>query len=381
MFKIVLLSTSLGMGGADRQVIYLARALLAKGHQVQVISLTSLGQMGLEAQAKGLPIQSLNMARGVPDISSLVKLINLLKALQPQILTTFMFHANIMGRIAGFITKTPVIISSIRNENFGGQNRDLLIRVTNWIDDVCITNSQIVAHKLIQRQVVAPGKIKIITNGIAVERYHSKQYLKSETREKLGIPDTAFLWLAVGRLLEQKDYPNLLDAFSKIANPNVYLAIAGEGKLLSELQQKVQSLNITNQVFFLGVRPDIPELLAAADAFVLSSAWEGMPNVVMEALASATPVVATDVGGVRELVEDCKSGFVVPPCDALTLSEAMTQLVRLSNQQRQEMGKIGFDHIQFQYSVEKVTQDWEDLYKTHLSLVPSETIDHTNIKV
>ncbi len=369
MFNIVLLSTSLGMGGADQQVIYLAQSLITKGHTVQVISLTPLGKMGLEAQAQGLPVQSLNMIRGVPDLSSLVKLISLLRAWQPHILTTFMFHANLMGRIAGLLTRVPVIVSSIRNENFGGKNRDFLVKKTNWVANVCTTNSQVVAQKLIQRKIVSPEKIKVITNGIAIEKYQNKQHLKYQTRKTLGIPDTVFLWVAVGRLLDQKDYPNLLDAFSKLANSEVYLAIAGEGKLLSELQQKVQSLKIANQVFFLGVHQDIPELLAAADGFVLSSAWEGMPNVVMEALASAIPVVATDVGGVRELVEDGKSGFVVPPRDSLALSQAMTQLMRLSNQQRQQMGETGFFHIQSQYSLEKVTQDWEELYKAYLHLM------------
>ncbi|NEQ84975.1 MAG: glycosyltransferase, partial [Moorea sp. SIO2I5] len=233
MFHVVLLSTSLGMGGADQQVIYLGHALLAKGYQVQIVSLTPLGQMGLEAQAQGLPIQSLNMARGVPNMTSLLKLVNLLRTWQPQVLTTFMFHANIMGRIAGFFTKVPVIVSSIRNENFGGKNRDLLMRMTNWMDNVCTTNSHIVAHKLSKKQVVNKKKIKVITNGIFIDKYLKKQHINSKIRETLCIPDTAFIWLAVGRLREQKDYPNLLQAFSQLANPDTYLLIAGEGKLLS----------------------------------------------------------------------------------------------------------------------------------------------------
>ncbi|NEQ85327.1 MAG: glycosyltransferase family 4 protein, partial [Moorea sp. SIO2I5] len=132
---------------------------------------------------------------------------------------------------------------------------------------------------------------------------------------------------------------------------------------------QVESLGIAKQVCFLGMRKDIPDLLAAADGFVLSSAWEGMPNVVMEALASSTPVVATDVGGVRELVEDGKSGFVVPPRDSSALSKAMKTLIESSEQQRQQMGKIGFYHIKSQYSLDKITQNWEELYKTYLYLM------------
>jgi glycosyltransferase involved in cell wall biosynthesis len=140
------------------------------------------------------------------------------------------------------------------------------------------------------------------------------------------------------------------------------LLIAGRGPLLEELQAQAQRLGIASQVSFLGVREDIAALLAAADGFVLSSAWEGMPNVVMEALAAAKPVVATRVGGVSELVETGKSGVLVPPRDPTALSQAMRQLMTLPAEQRREMGSRGRSRVAAQFSLGVMADRWMTLY-------------------
>ena len=182
-------------------------------------------------------------------------------------------------------------------------------------------------------------------------------------RDELGLAPGEFLWLAIGRLWGQKDYPTLLRAFQPLANAPARLAVAGRGPLLGELQRQAAQLGIASQVTFLGVRHDIAALLAAADGLVLSSAWEGMPNVVMEALAAATPVVATQVGGVAEVVEAGKSGFLAPSGDPNALSRAMRQLMSLSEEQRRQMGLIGRDHVADHYSLQAMADRWLALYE------------------
>jgi glycosyltransferase involved in cell wall biosynthesis len=179
-------------------------------------------------------------------------------------------------------------------------------------------------------------------------------------RTEWGIPEDEFVWLAVGRLEEQKDFKTLLQAFSKLFSGR--LLIAGEGPMLGELKTDTNNLGLKERVRFLGLRKDIPHVLSAVDAFVLSSAWEGLPNVVMEALAAAKPVVATDVGGVRELVEENKSGFIVPAKSPDALSKAMQNLMMLTASQRTEMGRHGFEHVRKTYSLESVTTQWEDFF-------------------
>jgi glycosyltransferase involved in cell wall biosynthesis len=361
--RIVLLSTSLGMGGADRQVLHLARALLAHDYEVHLVSMTPLEEMGLQALTEGLPIVSLEMKRGQADRRAFQQLVRLLQSWKPHLLTSFMYHANLLGRLAGRWAGVPLIVTSIRSEQTGSAARDWLMRSTNWMDQCCTTNSEQVASSLATRGLLRRDKVKVIPNGVDVDAFASAPELRCKIREDLKLAPSEFVWLAVGRLLPQKDYPTLLTAFQPLAGAGARLLIAGRGPLLESLQQQVQQLGTSSEVTFLGVRDDVPELLAAADGFVLSSAWEGMPNVVMEALAAGKPVVATHVGGVGELVENEESGFLVPPRDSDALSQAMRRLMMLTGEQRQQMGMRGRDQVIAKYSVDAMADQWMGLYR------------------
>ena len=360
--RILLLSTSLGMGGADRQILYLARALLAHGYQVRLVSMTPLEEMGRQALAQGLPVSSLDMKRGRADWPAFQRLVDLLQEWQPHLLTSFMYHANLLGRLAGKWTGVPLIVTSIRSERNGNASRDWLMRLTNWMDHCCTTNSQEVANSLSKQGLLSSRKSRVIPNGVDVTALTASAGERVRVRRELDIGPADFVWLAVGRLLPQKDYATLLQAFQLLANASARLLIAGRGPLLEELQLQAQQLGIASQVTFLGVRQDIAGLLAAADGFVLSSAWEGMPNVVMEALAAARPVVATRVGGVSELVTSGTSGLLVPPVNPTALSEAMRELMTLSTEQREQMGLRGRDHVSAHYGLAAMADRWMDVY-------------------
>jgi len=360
--RILLLSTSLGMGGADRQILYLARALLAKQYEVCLVSMTPLGEMGRQAVADGLPVISLDMDRGRADWRAFRRLVRLLQDWQPHLLTSFMYHANLLGRMAGKWARVPLIVTSIRSERHGGASRDLLMRLTNWMDHCCTINSHQVASSLSKRGLLSTGKSRVIPNGVDIAALSASADERLRVRDELRLAPTEFVWLAIGRLLPQKDYPTLLQAFQPLADAPARLLIAGRGPLLDELQEQSQQLGIASQVTFLGVREDIAALLAAADGFVLSSAWEGMPNVVMEALAAARPVVSTDVGGVSELVESGKNGFLVPAKDSSALSQAMRQLMTVGIEQRRQMGLAGRDHVVARYGLDAMADRWMALY-------------------
>jgi glycosyltransferase involved in cell wall biosynthesis len=360
--RILLLSTSLGMGGADRQILYLAQALIANHYAVRLVSMSPLEEMGREGLGAGLDIVSLDMRRGHADWKALRRLVALLRDWQPHLLTSFMYHANIMGRLAGRSAGVPLIVTSIRNERLGTSAREWLMRATNWMDHCCTTNSEQVARSLRRRRVLPAGKLRVIPNGVDVARRATPPE-RLRTRNELGLGPSEFLWLAVGRLLPQKDYPTLLRAFQPLATTPSRLAIVGRGPLLPDLQQRARELGVESRVMFLGVRSDVEALLSAADGFVLSSAWEGMPNVVMEALAAGVPVVATQVGGVTELVEEGESGLLVRPRDPEALSQRMRELMSLTSEQRQRMGLRGRDHIVASYSLQAMADRWLKLYQ------------------
>ena len=365
--RVLLLSTSLGMGGADRQILYLARALLANGFEVRLVSMTPLLEMGQQAVVEGLPITSLEMNRGQADWGSFQRFVTILRDWRPHVLTTFMYHANLLGRLAGRWAGVPVIVTSIRSERNGSAARDWLMRVTNWMDDSCTTNSREVAESLRKRHLLpGGGKASVIANGVDTTAMSGALEDRERIRNELGLAAGTFLWLAVGRLWEQKDYPTMLQAFQPLAATPARLAIAGRGPLLDPLKLQARQLGIAHEVTFLGVRNDIPSLLGAADGFVLSSAWEGMPNVVMEALAAGVPVVATRVGGVPELVDPGKSGFVVPPRNPAALSEAMHKLMTLPADQLKEMGQHGRRHIDANYGMSSMAKRWIGLFEALL---------------
>jgi glycosyltransferase involved in cell wall biosynthesis len=360
--RILLLSTSLGMGGADRQILYLAHALIAKDYEVRLVCMTPPEEMGRQALAGGLPITSLDMQRGQADWRSFQRFVNLLQSWRPHILTSFMYHANLLGRLAGKWAGVPLVVTSIRSERNGSAARDWLMRLTNWMDHSSTTNSQQVADSLMSRGLLSRRKLTVIPNGVDIAALTASPDERARIREELGVAPADFLWLAIGRLWEQKDYPTLLRAFHGLGAPSARLAIAGRGPLLEELRRQAEQLGIGHQVMLLGVRRDVGALLSAADALVLSSAWEGMPNVVMEALAAARPVVATQVGGVAELVQPGKSGFLAPAGDADALCRAMGELMSLSPDHRRQMGLHGRNHIAAHYGLPTMADRWSALF-------------------
>ena len=362
---VMFLITGLAYGGAETQLVNLAISLKKRGWEVRVVSMLPPQAFTEELKEAGIPLSTLNMRRGVADPRAVFGLVKMLREWRPQILTSFMFHANLLGRIAGRLAGVPIVVSSIRNENFGGPRRDRMLRMTDWMGQISTTNSNLAADKLVKRGVVPRERIHVIPNGLVLDKFTVKNSSRTEFRQQLGITERDFLWLAVGRLEEQKDYSNLLQAFKIIIQDGheAQLRVAGQGPLLENLQRQSINLGISGRVVFLGLRRDIPSLLDAADGFVLSSAWEGLPNVVMEAMAAAKPVVATSVGGVPELVQEGVNGYIVPPGDSEALAVAMVKMMALPEADRWAMGRAGRAHIEANYSLERVVDQWEELYR------------------
>jgi len=148
------------------------------------------------------------------------------------------------------------------------------------------------------------------------------------------------------------------------------LLLAGTGPLEADLRQLAATLGVDDRVRFLGIRSDMPELMNAADCFVLSSAWEGMPLVLQEASASELPIVATRVGGNAEVVLDGSSGFLVPPGDENALAAAMKKMMALPEPQRDAIGRAGREYIVNRFDMENVLGEWEGIYEELLLAHP-----------
>lgn len=361
---VMFVTSGLERGGAEAQLVAIAAALSAKGWIVTVLSFLPFSSTSWISDFQGTDVRllTLNASTGIGKYVSFINAVRVIGRLKPDILVGFMFHGIMTARIVGRLSGVPANISSIRNER-DGSFREFAMKVTDGLTDAVTVLSRHLASELTGRRVASMSHIHVIPNSVDVERF-SASGSRNRTREEMGVACDQFLWLAVGRLDKAKDYPNLLNAFSDLSqlHPDARLLIAGDGPLKSDLDSTIQRLGMDDRVRLLGLRLDMPALYKASDALVLSSAWEGMPNVVLEAMASATPVVATAVGAVPEIVADGESGLIVPPGDHKALSEAMERMMELPEQTRQEFGQAGYDRLLSEFSRESVIDKWEELF-------------------
>jgi glycosyltransferase involved in cell wall biosynthesis len=309
------------------------------------------------------------MSRGVPDPRGLVRLVRLLRSWKPDVLHSHMVHANLMARVLRLFVPIPAVVSTIHNINEGGRLRMAAYRLTNGLVDQMTIVSQAAADRFVRDGIVPRELLTVVPNGVDTDKFRN---VIAGTRESLRLSlglEPEFVWLAVGRFETAKDYPNMLRGFARVHErcPQAVLLLVGRGSAQGETEALAQALDLGKGVRFLGVRHDVPELMSAADGYIMSSAWEGMPIVLLEAAAAGLPIVATRVGGNHEVVCDEESGFLVPPRDPDALGQAMLRVIGLSPAQRRSMGERGRKHVQTHYGLSRVVDRWEELYREVLA--------------
>ena len=344
------------------QVFYLASELRRRGWRVSVISMLPPEALVDRLEAEGIEFASLDMRRKVPDPRMLFRLAALLRKWQPQILHCHMVHANLLGRMARLLVSIPVVISTAHNINEGGRLRELLYRITDPLTNITTQISRIAMDHYIRIGAVPANRIRFIPNGLDLELFRADSEIRREIRDQLQLP-AKFVWLAVGRFDEAKDYPNMLHAFARatVAHPGLLLLVGGDG-LEDEMTPLAHKLGIADSVRFLGIRDDVQQLMKGVDGYLMSSAWEGMPMVLLEAAATGLPIVTTDVGGNREVVRDGVSGFVVEPRDPDGLAGAIQRMMALPDEQRRSMGESGRKLVEKHFGLQPIVDQWEALY-------------------
>jgi glycosyltransferase involved in cell wall biosynthesis len=353
--------TSLGRGGAERQVIMLAERMAARGHDVVLVVLKPRELLEWPTSVETI---RLGMRKSlVSFISGLARAHRFLRGFRPDLVHSHTFPANMAARLLHVYGSAPAVISTIHNVYEGGWRRSALYGLTDGLAIHTTAVSDAVAHRFVKLGAMPQSKCSVITNGIDLAEFTPAPHRRIAVRRQMNAADN-FIWLAAGRVVSAKDYPNLLQAFARVhaASQQTQLWIAGDAKTPKgeRMQDLAERIGISDAVRWLGLRDDMPSILDAADAFVLSSAWEGMPLVVGEALAMEKPVVATDVGGVRELVGD--AGFVVPPKDSAALADAMLRVMRMPEDQRNALGKAARERIRQRFDINAKAEEWDALY-------------------
>ncbi len=351
--------TDLDPGGAERALLQIVRRLDRDRWKPSVYCLAPPGQLVSEFEASDIPVTCFH-ARGLRNIGIVRKLASALRKQRPALLQTFLFHANLLGRLAGRWAGVPHIVSGIRVAEKRAKTHLFLDRLTNRLVERNVCVSQAVAEFSINCGGLKLEKTVVIRNGVDYERFAGAQ---AASLESLGIPAASRVLIFVGRLDPQKGLIYLLRALPDVManNDDLHLLLVGDGPQREPLQTLATDLGIDQQVHFAGWRADVPALLKACDALVLPSLWEGLPNVVLEAMAAGIPVIASEVDGVGELIRSGETGFLVSPGSTESLREMLVQLCADSTQSL-EISKTAQDIVNKEFKWSDVADDYARLY-------------------
>jgi glycosyltransferase involved in cell wall biosynthesis len=366
--RLLLLSTAMSMGGgAEEQVFQLAYAFQSRGWDVLIVSMLPPGVMPASFSEKGIPLTHLDMRPGRPDPRGILRLAHLIRTFRPDVVHSHMTHANLLARAARLIAPFPVLVCTLHNLTMAGVRRDhtKFFEVAHRMTDRLAERTTAICHAAsdyyVRNRAVPARKMMTVPNGIECQRYAPNPAARKRLREEMGI-DTDFVWLAVGRLELQKAYWTMLRAFAKLDPARNTLLICGSGSMRDSLVALAAELGLGNRARFLGLRKDIPDLMSAADAFVLSSDMEGLPLVLLQASAAALPIVATNVSGNPEVVIEGVNGFLTPPGSPELFAQAMQRMAALPPAERLAMGRAGQARVQKLFQVEPVVDQWEQLF-------------------
>ena len=368
--KLMLVVTTLSLGGgAEAQVIDMALGFKHRGWDVEIVSLLDPEPPVPDFSGTGVRVHSLGMRRGVADPCAVLRLRSIVRQSRPDVVHSHMTHANLLTRVARVFAKMPALICTLHGYKMysvrsnASATREFAHRLSDRLADMTTVVCQAAADRYARVKVAPPHKLMVVPNGIRTSIYRPDDKLRSAERRSLNLGDE-FVWLAAGRLEMVKDFDSMLRAFASAldADPWQTLLIAGEGSLRETLEQTAEALGIADNVRFLGYRADVASLMRAADAYVMSSIFEGMPLALLEAGASELPVVATRVGGNAETMIEGRSGILVPPQNHVELGRAMRQVVEMTPEDRRAMGRAGGEFVRGKYSLDVVLDHWEGLY-------------------
>lgn len=363
--RIAFVLTSLGLGGAERQAVAIAERLARRGHTVIFLV---LGRRVEQEWPTHLPVYRLDMRKNPVDFLWKVRKARaILEKFKPDLLHAHCFHANLFARLLCRKGVGGAAIATVHNVYEGPWPRLLAYRLTDRWGTHTVAVTLEAGRRYVRLGATPSRRLSIVHNGIDTELFRPDPERRRAMRAERAAGED-FIWLSAGRLTRAKDIPNLLHAFAAVvqAAPRARLWIAGSGEpnYVKRLKNLAHALEIDKKVEWLGVRRDLAALYDAADGFVLSSAWEGMPLVVGEAMAMEKPVVATDVGGVFELVS--RLGRVVNAKDAPMLASRMVGIMQMPEAERGALGREARERIEEKFGFRTRIEAWEKLYDEYV---------------
>jgi glycosyltransferase involved in cell wall biosynthesis len=363
--RVLHILANLGTGGAERMVAHIATGLDPQRFEVAVVSISKPFGTDVEQLLADAGVKVWYLGKGLGfDYRIYAKLHRVLREYRPDIVHT---HVHVLRYTLPSMLyfKPALMLHTVHNV----AEREVEPR-GRWLQRfafnhgiVPVAVAQEVAASL-QRLYKIPPCL-VVGNCIPTDLYAFPKTPRAEWRAKEGFQDSDVLFGCVARFAPQKNHALMLQSFAQgpASDPRAHLVLSGAGALLEPAKAQARDLGLADRVHFLGVRTDIPDVLAAMDVFVLSSDWEGNPLSVIEAMAAGLPTVSTAAGGVPELIESGKEGFVVPLGDLDGLAKSMTFLLN-HKLVRQTMGAAAARRARDKFDVSVMVRAYEHLYET-----------------
>ncbi len=362
--------SSLETAGAEMALYRLLARMDPERFENQVACLIEIGAIGEQIRALGIPVRSLQMRRGWPSPAGIIRLSRLLRRGRPDLVQTWLYHANLLGLLAARLVGLKNILWNVRSSDMdmtryrwlSGWTVRVCARFSGWPRAVVVNSEAGRAYHA--RIGYHPRQWVLIPNGVDPEEFHPDPGARESVRDELGLPSDALLIGLVARFDPMKDHGTFFRAAARLleGHPGVHFVLAGDGVTAQNrtFVSEISGPKLTARTHLLSRRSDIPRITAALDIATCSSLSEGFPNVIAEAMACGVPCVVTDAGDAAGIVGD--SGVVVPRRDPERLAEGWRRLVEGGAELRQRMGQAARLRMVGKYNLGDFVRRYEDLY-------------------
>ena len=364
------------IGGTRRHIVDVARGQLESGLDVH-LCVSTLRDPGfppdlIDLEQRGCEVTRLDMTRAIrpgKDARHLLELARTLERTRPDVVHTHSSKAGVLGRLASGMTgvgarvHTPHTFAFLFEAMFGSLKRDLFRRIERHL---CGDTRAVVAvspsegHTFHSSGVVDLERIRVVENGIVPDPFVTAAPVNTS---ELGVPMGAPCAAVVGLLNAAKGQDIALRALAQPGCEDLHLLIAGDGEEREDDERLAQELGVADRAHFLGYRNDVPALLASVDFLLLPSRWEGMPYIVLEAMAAGLPVVATPVDGACDLVEDGLTGFLASAAHPERIAVAIEQLLGFDASERAGFGERARARLFDRYTRDRMIERMIEVYE------------------
>lgn len=355
--KIALLIDSLTSAGAQRQMILLANGLSEMGHSIGLFVYHDNMQLLGELNIRDIELIKV-LKRHKLDLGFAFRLISALRDFQPEVIISFLTGPNLWARLCGPYTSAKAIITSERNTNIVQSKTKLLLeRLLQNRSTTIVVNTIAARNQLMQFAHIPESKIAVVYNGVDTQKFHRIAKNNRPTiRELYDLRYDDFVIILPARIERQKNHLCLIEAVARLnfQTHRVQVRFFGNENDLGvkqELVERIENLGLRNHVRFCGVSHNMPVIYNMADVIVLPSDWEGLPNVVLEAMACETPVIISDVADNRRLVIHGESGFLFNKNDSDQLAQRILHLIECMDNYRQKIGTAARSRIKLGFSI------------------------------